>query len=243
MNKKKNATLNSQLSTRNSQDAATARQLVDQYEVVIASEKSCFRERVKFGAMLLEWERYLGEARGGEGGTSGEGLKGWLERNCPEIGYNAAMEYKGYAQKALAMLGNSAQAVAALLGRETAVQPDGAVVDVPSEVITRREEIFAKADSRRKLEQMYWESILGAGKKKPLSLENKRKIAQMRAETGDGLTAGDAATKMWMEAMKVFEQNRATFHSAARDLNAGVAARFLGELEMLVDVLKKCLKR
>lgn len=156
MKKKKNATLNSQLSTRNSQDAATARQLVDQYEVVVSAEKSCFRERVKFGAMLLEWERYLGEARGGEGGTSGKGLKGWLERNCPEIGYNAAMEYKGYAQKALAMLGNSAKAVAALLGRETAVQPDGAVVDVDGAVVKQCDDLFEDVTSRRKLEQAWF---------------------------------------------------------------------------------------
>lgn len=154
MNKKKNATLNSQLSTRNSQDAATARQLVEQYAVVVSAEKSCFRERVKFGAMLLEWERYLGEARGSHG--ENDGLKGWLERNCPEIGYNAAMEYKGYAQKALAMLGNSAQAVAALLGRETAVQPDGAVVDVDGAVVKQCDDLFEDVTSRRKLEQAWF---------------------------------------------------------------------------------------
>ena len=155
-NNKKKASKPAAVAVVETGDAATARQLVDQYAVVVSAEKSCFRERVKFGAMLLEWERYLGEARGGEGGTSGDGLKGWLERNCPEIGYNAAMEYKGYAQKALAMLGNSAQAVAALLGRETAVQPDGAVVDVDGAVVKQCDDLFEDVTSRRKLEQAWF---------------------------------------------------------------------------------------
>ena len=72
-------------------NALAADELRKQYSVVIAAEKSCFRERVKFGLMLIDWERFLGESRGGAGGTSGEGLKGWLEKNCPELGYGSAM--------------------------------------------------------------------------------------------------------------------------------------------------------
>ncbi len=47
----------------------------------------------------------------------------------------------------------------------------------------------------------------------------------------------DSATLMWIEAMRPFEQNRAAFHSAARDLNPNVAARFLEELRMLERTL------
>ncbi len=244
MKMKKNATLNSQLSTRNSQDAATALQLVNQYQVVIAAEKSCFRERVKFGAMLIEWGNFLGESRGGEGGTSGAGLKGWLETHCPELPYPTAMNYKAYAEKALAMLGNSASAAAALLGREQVVQPDGETVDVDATVVEKCDDLFENVTSRRKLEQAWFDFMGDAGgKKKSAAMDRKRKIAQEISASGDGLTDGDAATRMWMDAMKVFEQNRAAFHSAARDLNTGVAKKFLGELEMLVDALRKRLKK
>lgn len=199
MNTEKKATLNSQLSTRNSQDAATARQLVDQYAVVVSAEKSCFRERVKFGAMLLEWERYLGEARGGAGGTSGEGLKGWLDRNCPEIGYPAAMAYKGYAQKALAMLGNSAQAVAALLGRETAVQPDGAVVDVDGAVVKQCDDLFEDVTSRRKLEQAWFafakeRGAAGAGNGERAKLPMRSALENAKTIWARTLTAFSAKT-------------------------------------------------
>jgi hypothetical protein len=147
---------------------ANPQQLVDQYQVVIAAEKTCFRERVKFGAMLIQWERHLGEARGGAGGTSNGGLKDWLAENCPELSYATAMEYKVYAEKVLTMLGGSASAVAALLGNETVVQPDGEVVDVDGEVVERCDTLFEDVTSRRKLEQT-WFAFMGreATAKKP----------------------------------------------------------------------------
>lgn len=241
-NNKKKASEPAAVAVVETGDAATARQLVNQYQVVIAAEKSCFRERVKFGAMLLEWERYLGEARGSHG--ENDGLKGWLETHCQELSYTAAMNYKAYAQKALAMLGNSASAVAALLGREQVVQPDGETVDVDAAVVEKCDDLFENVTSRRKLEQAWFDFMGDAGgKKKSAAMDRKRKIAQEIAASGDGLTDGDAATRMWMDAMDVFERNRAAFHSAARDLNTGVAKKFLGELEMLVDALRKRLKK
>lgn len=66
-----------------------------------------------------------------------------------------------------------------------------------------------------------------------------RKAAAAAAAAGDGLDMGDSATLMWMEAMKPFEANRAAFHSAARDLNPNVAARFLEELRMLERTLSQ----
>ena len=150
----------------NTSAVANPQQLVEQYQVVIAAEKTCFRERVKFGAMLIQWERHLGESAGR--GHAGDGLKGWLAENCPELSYATAMEYKVYAEKVLAMLGNSASAVAALLGNETVVQPDGEVVDVDGEVVEKCDTLFEDVTSRRKLEQT-WFAFMGreATAKKP----------------------------------------------------------------------------
>lgn len=64
-----------------------------------------------------------------------------------------------------------------------------------------------------------------------------RKSAAVAAE--DALSDSDAATVMWRDAVVVFEQNRAAFRSAARDLRPDVARHFLAELEMLVDALKE----
>jgi hypothetical protein len=150
----------------NTSAVANPQQLVEQYQVVIAAEKTCFRERVKFGAMLIQWERHLGESAGR--GHAGDGLKGWLAENCPELSYSAAMDYKHYAEKVLAMLGGSASAVAALLGNETVVQPDGEVVDVDGEVVEKCDTLFEDVTSRRKLEQT-WFAFMGreATAKKP----------------------------------------------------------------------------
>ncbi len=147
--------------TKRPSDAATAKQLMDQYAIVVAAERASFRERVKFGAMLILWEQYLGESRGSApgriGGGSGEGLKGWLEANCPAISYVSAMAYKDSAKRAVAMLGGGAMATAALLGESEVTQPGGDVVDVDAEVIEKRDALFEDATSRRKLEQMYFD--------------------------------------------------------------------------------------
>lgn len=213
-------------------DNQAADALRHQYAVVIESEKACFRERVKFGVMLIEWERFLGEARGGQGGGASAGLKGWLEKNCPDLGYHAAMGYKTMAERALKMLGGGAVVTAALLGDGQARQPDGEVVEVPTVEREKCEKFFEVADSRRKLEQMWFEFAESERRAK-----RKRKAAE--AAAGAGMSDGDAATVMWADAMSAFEKNRAAFHSAARDLKVPVARRFLEELKMLVSALER----
>lgn len=144
--------------TNKPSDRETAKQLMEQYHIVIAAESASFRERVKFGAMLILWEQYLGEPRGGiGGGARDEGLKGWLEQNCPEISYATAMGYKDCAKRAVAMLGGGAMGTAALLGESEVVTPSGETVDVAAEIIEKRDAIFDNATSRRKLEQMYFD--------------------------------------------------------------------------------------
>jgi len=213
-------------------DDQAANAIRQQYQVVIRAEAATFRERVRFGGMLLQWERFLGEARGGKGGTSGDGLKGWLERNCPELGYTAALGYKTMAERAIKMLGGGAVVTAALLGEGRVEDPSGEVIDVPAEIIEKRDAFFEKADSRRKLEQMWFEFANGEGRPKA-----KRKAVAV-AE-GEGLSMSDSATVMWADAMRAFEENRAAFHSAARDLKPAVARKFLSELKMLVEALEK----
>ena len=141
------------------QDKATAAQLLEQYKVVVAAERTSFRERVKFGAMLICWEQFLGQNHAGRN-SGGEGLKGWLEKHCPDIGYVTAMGYKDCAKRAVAMLGGGAVAMAALLDQTEVTAPNAETVTVDAEVLERRDELFADATSRRKLEQMYFQSIL-----------------------------------------------------------------------------------
>ena len=136
-------------------DAEAASAIRQQYSAVVNAECVVFKERVRLGLMLLEWERFLGEARGGEGGGASGGLKGWLKANIPELGYTAAMNYKHMAERTIKMLGGGAVVTAALKGNDQIVQPDGEVVDVPSDVVESCEQFFEKVDSRRKLEQMY----------------------------------------------------------------------------------------
>ena len=213
-------------------DDQAANAIRQQYQVVIRAEAATFRERVRFGGMLLQWERFLGEARGGKGGTAGEGLKGWLEKNCPELGYTAALGYKTMAERAIKMLGGGAVVTAALLGNDQVTQPDGEVIDVPVEEARKCDAFFEKADSRRKLEQMWFEFTNGEGERPK---KKKAGVGQLVTPSLE-----EAAKSTW----NIFMQ-KATHHSLKDTIP------LLGEKETqvchdglmdLLSLLKKHLK-
>ena len=212
-----------------SPDKRKANEISAQYGVLAAKGNDFRREAIKFGSLLVEWEQFLGKSQG----RDGEGLKNWLEQYCPEINYSTAIKYKLLAEKNAQMLGGGAMALAALQGETTVTQPDGEVIDVEAEVIEKRDEIFAEANSFSKLEQM-WFDLFGPGDKPKAKKKAVKKVA-----SGEGLSMGDSATMLWAGAMRVFEENRAAFHSAARDLRKDVAGKFLEELKMLVGALEK----
>lgn len=141
-------------------DVRKAREISQQYGVLANKANAFIQEAIKFGAILIEWEQFLGKSQG----KAGEGLKNWLEQNCPEINYNTAMKYKLLAEKNAQMLGGGAMALAALQGETTVRQPDGEVIDVECKVIEKRDEIFSEANSFQKLEQM-WLDLFGTGEK------------------------------------------------------------------------------
>ena len=206
--------------------------LTTQYKTVVAATGQMLREAVKFGAMLMELETIVGKSHGGRD-TDGDGIKGWLAEHCPEINYSTAIVYKNLAAKSATLIGGMGlQVVAALQGGEKVTKTDGEVIDVPAEIIEKRDALFAECDSRRKLEQAYFAFM--SESEKP-----KKKKAAKKVASGEGLSMGDSATVLWAGAMRVFEENRAAFHSAARDLRKDVAEKFLEELKMLVGALEK----
>ena len=180
------------------QDRATAEMLIGQYKVVVAAESAAFRERVKFGAMLICWEQFLGQNHAGRN-SGGEGLKGWLEKHCPDIGYVTAMGYKDCAKRAVAMLGGGAVAMAALLDQTEVTTPNAETVTVDAEVLERRDELFADATSRRKLEQVYFEFAYGKG----------GKVGRPKAEAAPlpHLKKSDEAAAIWAGVMRVLDKS------------------------------------
>lgn len=134
----------------------------DQYRTVCEKTGEFFREVVKFGALLNEVEDFIGN----EERREGSGLKGWLAENCPEVNYNTAQGYKAMAAKCARMIGGGSQAIAALQGNTKVVPPGEDVsIDVESKFIKKRDELFDEVDSRRKLEQMWFEFCGGKGEK------------------------------------------------------------------------------
>ena len=199
------------------------------YRDVLTREEEAFWARARLGAMLIRWEEFLGKSNAGCK-SAGEGLKGWLEKNCPEIGYKSACSYKDSARMAVTMIGGGAVAVAALLGESEVTQPDGEVIDVPCEVVEKRDKLYKDVKSRRKLEQAYFAFMAEGEKPKP-----KKEVKPLPK-----LSQRDEAKAIWNGVMVALSK------SSVRD-----AIPLLGEKETqvchdglmdLLSLLKKHLK-
>ena len=177
----------------NTRERDAAYRLSRQYAKVNGSWKNALEQTVRFGAMLKEWGDFLGEGRGGAGGGASGGLQTWLAENCPEINYNTAMGYKLLAEKTVRMLGGGAPAVAALIGRDTVTDPDGNEIPIDAEVVEKKEEIFRAADSRRKLEQMYFDFTEAPARPKGRAKGSKN-VPKTDAERADAFWKLNAAT-------------------------------------------------
>ena len=175
----------------NTRERDAAYRLSRQYAKVNGSWKNALEQTVRFGAMLKEWGDFLGEGRGR--GRDGEGLQEWLAKHCPEINYKTAMGYKLLAEKTVRMLGGGAPAVAALIGRDTVTDPDGNEIPIDAEVVEKKEEIFRAADSRRKLEQMYFDFTEAPARPKGRAKGSKN-VPKTDAERAEAFWKLNAAT-------------------------------------------------
>lgn len=85
------------------EDAKVAGALREAWRIAKRIETHAVAAALKFGAMLAVAEGVVGDGRGR--GKKGEGFKGWLARNCPEIHYLTALRWKKLAVAAAAMMG------------------------------------------------------------------------------------------------------------------------------------------
>ena len=177
----------------NTRERDAAYRLSRQYAKVNGSWKNALEQTVRFGAMLKEWGDFLGEGRGGAGGGASGGLQAWLAKNCPEINYKTAMGYKLLAEKTVRMLGGGAPAVAALIGRDTVTDPDGNEIPIDAKVVEKKDEIFRATDSRRKLEQMYFDFTEAPVRPKGRAKGSKN-VPKTDAERADAFWKLNAAT-------------------------------------------------
>ena len=188
--------------------------LTGQYAKVESAKGAFVREAVRFGAMMMEVEMSLSTAvdkltskRGREGeGRPNCGLEAWLSANCPAINYKTAMSYKSMAMKFSAMLGGGDVAVAALSENHGGKTAKDEVIDVPAEIVEKREALFDEVDSRRKLEQAYFEFM---------ALENPGygatggKAGRPKAEKVDlpKLKKSEEAAAIWAGVMRLLDKS------------------------------------
>ncbi len=210
-----------------------AASLREQYAKVLAAENNAFVQRVRLGGMLIQWEAYLGPCRGGRG-SSGEGLKGWLEANLPELNYQAALNYKSQAKQVILMLGGGSMAVAALMGEDEVTTPAGDTVEVGANVLKRRDELFGRVDSRRKLECEYYAFMADELR----GVAGRPKGSRNRAAPAAAKSAAEAAQEFWALTMDRLQGRSAALQSAAMLLTGAQAEAALTVLGDLVAALE-----
>ena len=204
-------------------DSEAAEQIISQYRTVVESEKTCFKERVKFGAMLIQWEQYLGDGRGRNDNC---GLKGWLEKNCPAIAYVTAQSYKTMAERVIKMIGGGRMAEAVLLEHATVLQPNGEAVFVDPATVQARDSLFASVDSRRKLEQAWFGFMKTQG------------VAPVKAQHPvKKLSKQEESKVIWTGVMNILDKS-AVLDSVAL-LPGNVASACLARITTLRDALKQ----
>ena len=186
--------------------------LTGQYAKVESAKGAFVREAVRFGAMMMEVEsnvlpRQNINSQRQKGCTSGgQGLEAWLSANCPAINYKTAMSYKSMAMKFSVMLGGGEVAVAALVENSGGKTAKDEVIDVPAEIVEKREALFDEVDSRRKLEQAYFEFM---------ALENPGygatggKAGRPKAEKVDlpKLKKSEEAAAIWAGVMRLLDKS------------------------------------
>ena len=207
--------------------SGVAQRLTALYRRAESSKIEFVRHAVAFGVMLMEaeadilngtvsaMEELVKNAKRGQKGRfceAGASIEPWLAQNCPEINYKTAQGYKSLASKMVALMGGETPEVMAALaapserlisyegvGAETDSEP-GEVLTVSEEMIQMRDEIFASAPSRRKLQQL-WLNLFGN---------------EDGAESGDAakaanapvpkLTQRDEAAAIWTRVMGVIDK-------------------------------------
>ncbi|MCR5752756.1 MAG: hypothetical protein K6G91_12430 [Kiritimatiellae bacterium] len=181
--------------------ADIATELVAQYRRAEGARGLFVREAVAFGVMLMKVEgslvaaatklnNYSKRGRIGEGRPN-NGLEDWLELECPEINYNTAKGYKSMAVKMAEMLGGATPEVLAALEHQ-------AQAPATPEIVERREELFAKAESRRKLEQLYFEFCGGKEQGAAKKVETRPLVKMSRQ---------DEAKAIWNGVMQVVSKS------------------------------------
>ena len=217
--------MNTQISQNYRERVSTA------YAYTQSKTAEWFRTIVSFGALLDEVASFLGESRGR--GHDGEGLKPWLEENCPEVNYNTAMGYRAMASKCAKILGGGTMAIAALQGLEVVKAPGAnETVEIDAEVLEKRDQLFETVDSRRKLEQMYLDFF---GDNKP---KGGRPVGTKAAKVAaSSLSPEQSARALWS---KVIEPaNIHGLRPAAALLSSSDAKTALTVLTELCDFLKR----
>ena len=216
--------------------AGLARGLSTHYAELCKMARVAFRTSIAFGALLVVAQQKLEQAgllkRGR--GSEGEGLKGWLAKNCPEVNYNTAMKWKLRAELMIKGLGGDKNALYATAGDVAYVCDDGKTIDIPSETLDKRDDIF-KCETVAKFEQMMLD-LFGDGGKGGGRPKGTKADLSKKPDSNDALAAARA---LWSKIIVPADREAVALAAAARLLNAEDVENAKIVLSNLMDYLKE----
>lgn len=216
--------------------AGLARGLSTHYAELCKMARVAFRTSISFGALLVVAQQKLEQAgllkRGC--GNGGEGLKGWLAKNCPEVNYKTAMKWKLLAERMIKGLGDDKNALYATAGDVAYVCDDGKTIDIPSETLDKRDDIF-KCETVAKFEQMMLD-LFGDGGKGGGRPKGTKADLSKKPDSNDALAAARA---LWSKIIVPADREAVALAAAARLLNAEDVENAKIVLSNLMDYLKE----
>lgn len=128
-------------------DKTLGKDLQEQYLAAQTKMEEGVKAVVQFGIMLIKTEQIVGPGNGR--GRIGEGIQGWMTKNCPKVNYKTAMRWKVITSNIIADLNVGLENGMKLLSGEATDLSK----TVAKDAMKRRDELFA-AGSLRKLTQM-----------------------------------------------------------------------------------------
>lgn len=128
-------------------DKTLGHDLQEQYLAAQTKMEEGVKAVVQFGIMLIKTEQIVGPGNGR--GRIGEGIQGWMTKNCPKVNYKTAMRWKVITSNIIADLNVGLENGMKLLSGEATDLSK----TVAKDAMKRRDELFA-AGSLRKLTQM-----------------------------------------------------------------------------------------
>ena len=206
-------------------DIATS--ISQQYDDLILATQDIVKRTLHFGATLAQAEIELSNRGLLNNRKAGQGMQGWLSKNCPSVNYKTAMRWKSLATNVANTLACSSDQALRLL--------TGDVIDVPSRVTSRLDKVYEASSLRKLTQQLFDFASEGVG-------APSRAAGSSGSAPSESYSAQQSAMQLWARPISFIASHRSALFNAAKLLPLDDARTALLEVKQLASALNARIK-